>query len=60
MNKTICPKCKTEFVCGATDVGSCWCSQLSNIVPVTSHACMCPYCLIKEISEIKKERVKTR
>jgi hypothetical protein len=58
MNQTICTKCKTEFVCGATGNDPCWCTRLSNIVPVSSQECMCPYCLVKEISEIKKETLR--
>jgi hypothetical protein len=54
-----CSNCGVAFECGATEAdGSCWCSALPNIVPISENEdCLCPDCLKIKISEMEANKV---
>jgi hypothetical protein len=56
-NKT-CTNCGSVFGCGATEPdGTCWCSALPRVVPLTEGAeCLCPVCLAEKIKVIQQQQ----
>ncbi len=54
-----CSNCGAAFKCGATEsTGTCWCTALPNIVPMTAGAeCLCPDCLKIKIKQIEHAKV---
>lgn len=62
MKKLICEECGTQFNCGSTPAGTCWCMNLPNMRTSfdLAGACVCPDCMtMGQAKAITKQR-KTR
>ncbi len=51
----VCSNCGRSFNCGNTEPdNTCWCQNLSNIVPVPANGdCLCPNCLKTKIASMQ-------
>lgn len=59
MKKLTCEECGTEFNCGSTPTGTCWCMSLPNLRGSfdLAGACVCPDCMtMGQAKAITKQR----
>ena len=62
MQKLTCDECGTQFNCGSTPEGTCWCMNLPNLRGSFDLAgkCVCPDCLTlgkaKAITKMRKQK----
>ncbi|MEG9862701.1 MAG: cysteine-rich CWC family protein [Parvularculales bacterium] len=66
MQKLICEECGTEFNCGTSAEGTCWCHNLPNMRESFDLAgkCVCPDCLTqgkaKAITRMRRQKKAVR